>query len=201
MSQSGMHTEDYHLKKLFEHHQNLLNDHHQTIVVMYKCKKSGRMVVAGGENVQERLEYLVENDIRLKNAILDDEDAMNRCGRSQDFISGQPQQAFNRVRAQSRPARKLPFPVKYLNDREACEYITQYIWDKYLESFGVIFRVLAQSLQMKFFISHSVVRLEPGISSRSPASPHYRQFDKAGEAVPGADFQVVRNLCPRYLAG
>ena len=42
MSQSGMHTEDYHLKKLFEHHQNLLNDHHQTIVVMYKCKKSGR---------------------------------------------------------------------------------------------------------------------------------------------------------------
>ena len=103
---------------------------------MYKCKKSGRMVVAGGKNVQERLEYLVENDIRLKNAILDDEDAMNRCGRSQDFISGQPQQAFNRVRAQSRPARKLPFPVKYLKDREACEYITQYIWDKYLESGG-----------------------------------------------------------------
>ena len=58
-----MHTEDYHLSKLFEHHQNLLNDCHQTMVVMYKCKKSGIMVVAGGKNVKKRLEYLVENDI------------------------------------------------------------------------------------------------------------------------------------------
>ena len=136
MSSLRSHNEDYHLKKLFQHHQCLLNDHHQTAVVIYKCKKTGRMVVAGGTNVQERLEYLFENDGQLKNAILDDEDAMNRCGRSQNYISGQPQQAFNRARAQSKPPKKLPFPVKYLHDRETCDYITDYIWQKYLESGG-----------------------------------------------------------------
>ena len=59
---------------------------------------------------------------------------LNRCGRSQDYISGQPQQALNRARAQSKPSKKLPWPVKYLHDREACDYITEYIWQKYLES-------------------------------------------------------------------
>ena len=83
MSRAGEHKEDYHLKKIFEHQQRLQNDHHQTVVVMYKCTKSGRMIVSGGTNVQERLEYLLENDSQLKDAILDDEDAMNRCGSSQ----------------------------------------------------------------------------------------------------------------------
>ena len=136
MSRAGEHKEDYHLKKIFEHQQRLQNDHHQTVVVMYKCTKSGRMIVSGGTNVQERLEYLLENDSQLKDAILDDEDAMNRCGSSQNYISGQPQQALNRVRAQSKPSPKLPFPVTYLDEKEACSYIMQYIWDKYLASGG-----------------------------------------------------------------
>ena len=136
MSRAGEHKEDYHLKKIFEHQQRLQNDHHQTVVVMYKCTKSGRMIVSGGTNVQERLEYLLENDSQLKDAILDDEDAMNRCGSSQNYISGQPQQALNRVRAQSKPSPKLPFPVTYLDEKEACIYIMQYIWDKYLASGG-----------------------------------------------------------------
>ena len=72
MAHSGSHNEDYHLKKMFEHHQCLMNEHHKTTVVMYKCKLTGRMIDGGGRRVQERLEYLLENDIQLKNAILDD---------------------------------------------------------------------------------------------------------------------------------
>ena len=30
----------------------------------------------------------------------------------------------------------MPWPVKYLHDREACDCINEYIWQKYLESGG-----------------------------------------------------------------
>ena len=141
MAHSGSHNEDYHLKKMFEHHQCLMNEHHKTTVVMYKCKLTGRMIVGGGRRVQERLEYLLENDIQLKNAILDDEDDMNRCQRQQDYIGGPAHQAFNRLRAKHHPPKKLPFPVKYLEDREADNYIRQYIKDKYFASGGTKKRI------------------------------------------------------------
>ena len=48
----------------------------------------------------------------------------------------------------------MSFPVKYLHDREACDYITDYIWQKYLESGGKKARLeFTEELVLRIFIA------------------------------------------------
>ena len=97
-------TEDTLVKKMFSHQSSLMNDHHSTAVVMYKCSKRQRIVVGAGVWVKERLEFLLENDDDLK-----------RC-RSQRYFDVVPAQAYTRSRA-NQPPNKLMFPLKYINER------------------------------------------------------------------------------------
>ena len=77
------------MKKMFSHQSSLMNDHHSTAVVMYKCSKRQRIVVGAGVRVKKRLEFLLENDDDLKRAVQEDEDDMNRC-RSRRYVDVVP---------------------------------------------------------------------------------------------------------------
>ena len=114
-------TEDTLVKKMFSHQSSLMNDHHSTAVVMYKCSKRQCIVVGAGVRVKERLEFLLENDDDLKRAIQEDEDDMNRC-RSR-YVDVVPAQTYTRSRA-NQPPNKLKFPLKYITEREATEYLS-----------------------------------------------------------------------------
>ena len=111
--------EDTLVKKMFSHQSSLMNDHHSTAVVMYKCAKRDQIVIGAGVKVKKRLEYLLENDIELRTAIQEDEDDMNRA-RSRRYVDVVPAQAYGRSRA-NQPPNKLMFPLKYITEREAAE--------------------------------------------------------------------------------
>ena len=83
------------VKKMFSNQLSLMNGHHSTAVVMYKCAKRDQIVIGAGVKVKKRLEYLLENDIELRTAIQEDEDDMNRA-RSRRYVDVVPAQAYGR---------------------------------------------------------------------------------------------------------
>ena len=110
------------VKKMFSNQLSLMNGHHSTAVVMYKCAKRDQIVIGAGVKVKKRLEYLLENDIELRTAIQEDEDDMNRA-RSRRYVDVVPAQAYGRSRA-NQPPNKLDFPLKYYDEREAQDYLS-----------------------------------------------------------------------------
>ena len=80
------HSEQFHIKRVFEDHITpLLNDHHANVAFYYYDRSLRKYIVHAGPRSKKRLEFLLENDAQLKKAIKKDDDESNRCYEA-DFV-------------------------------------------------------------------------------------------------------------------
>ena len=104
------HSEQFHIKRVFEDHITpLLNDHHANVAFYYYDRSLRKYIVHAGPRSKKRLEFLLENDAQLKKAIKKDDDKSNRCYQA-DFVENN----LNTVRGQA-PIARLKQKLKYLN--------------------------------------------------------------------------------------
>ena len=113
----SQHTEGFHLKRIVEHLDPLLNDHHANAAFFYRDRSLRKYVVHAGPRTKSRLEFLLENDADLKKAIKKDDDESNRCN-DQNFVENN----INQVRGRA-PFARLQQKVDYLELKELSKYL------------------------------------------------------------------------------
>ena len=112
------HSEQFHIKRVFEDHITpLLNDHHANVAFYYYDRSLRKYIVHAGPRSKKRLEFLLENDALLKKAIKKDDDESNRCYQA-DFVENN----LNTVRGRA-PIARLKQKLKYLNVDELSNYL------------------------------------------------------------------------------
>ena len=112
------HSEQFHIKRVFEDHITpLLNDHHANVAFYYYDRSLRKYIVHAGPRSKKRLEFLLENDAQLKKAIKKDDDESNRCYQA-DFVENN----LNTVRGRA-PIARLKQKLKYLNVDELSNYL------------------------------------------------------------------------------
>ena len=112
------HSEQFHIKRVFEDHITpLLNDHHANVAFYYYDRSLRKYIVHAGPRSKKRLEFLLENDAQLKKAIKKDDDESNRCYQA-DFVENN----LNTVRGRA-PIARLKQKLKYLNLHELSDYL------------------------------------------------------------------------------
>ena len=112
------HSEQFHIKRVFEDHITpLLNDHHANVAFYYYDRSLRKYIVHAGPRSKKRLEFLLENDAQLKKAIKKDDDESNRCYQA-DFVENN----LNTVRGRA-PIARLKQKLKYLNVDELSDYL------------------------------------------------------------------------------
>ena len=86
------HSEQFHIRRVFEEITPLLNEHHAKAGFFYYDRSLRKYAVQAGPRTKNRLEFLLENDAELKKAMRKDQDQSNRCRRRQNYRKQCPEE-------------------------------------------------------------------------------------------------------------
>ena len=120
------HSEEFNIKRVFQSFTELVNVHHTRGAFFYYDAHLRKYVVHAGRRTKNRLEYLLENDAKLKKGLRKDSDDSNRCNDTQ-FLEDDINQVRGRV-----PIARLEQKVQYLNLSELAKYLRIEVFNDYV---------------------------------------------------------------------
>ena len=120
------HSEEFNIKRVFQSFTELVNVHHTKGAFFYYDAHLRKYVVHAGPRTKNRLEYLLENDAKLKKGLRKDSDDSNRCNDTQ-FLEDDINQVRGRV-----PIARLEQKVQYLNLSELAKYLRIEVFNDYV---------------------------------------------------------------------
>ena len=120
------HSEEFNIKRVFQSFTELVNVHHTRGAFFYYDAHLRKYVVHAGPRTKNRLEYLLENDAKLKKGLRKDSDDSNRCNDTQ-FLEDDINQVRGRV-----PIARLEQKVDYLGLEQLAKYVRTEILNDHL---------------------------------------------------------------------